>query len=169
MVGVRTDEPELRFAKGSRLDTDPAGTRPAHRGGQPLALRRAPRPVRGHRRPGRRRGAARHVAARRLRDPRPARTTPTSSATATSSASPSAPSTAPPSARSTTCCTPARTSWSSSRSDGREVMVPFVLPIVPEVDVAVGVPGDRPPAPRACLNHGDCPDDANPALRHGSP
>ena len=28
VVGVRTDEPELRFAKGSRLDTDPAGTGP---------------------------------------------------------------------------------------------------------------------------------------------
>lgn len=28
MVGVRTDEPELRFAKGSRLDTDPAGAGP---------------------------------------------------------------------------------------------------------------------------------------------
>jgi 16S rRNA processing protein RimM len=26
VVGVRTDEPELRFAKGSRLDTDPAST-----------------------------------------------------------------------------------------------------------------------------------------------
>ena len=28
VVGVRTDEPELRFAKGSRLDTDPASTGP---------------------------------------------------------------------------------------------------------------------------------------------
>ncbi len=28
VVGVRTDEPELRFAKGSRLDTDPAGHGP---------------------------------------------------------------------------------------------------------------------------------------------
>ena len=28
MVGVRTDEPELRFAKGSRLDTDPSGAGP---------------------------------------------------------------------------------------------------------------------------------------------
>jgi 16S rRNA processing protein RimM len=28
VVGVRTDEPELRFAKGSRLDTDPAGNGP---------------------------------------------------------------------------------------------------------------------------------------------
>jgi 16S rRNA processing protein RimM len=28
MVGVRTDEPELRFAPGSRLDTDPAGAGP---------------------------------------------------------------------------------------------------------------------------------------------
>ena len=28
VVGVRTDEPELRFAKGSRLDTDPATTGP---------------------------------------------------------------------------------------------------------------------------------------------
>jgi 16S rRNA processing protein RimM len=28
VVGVRTDEPELRFAKGSRLDTDPAGVGP---------------------------------------------------------------------------------------------------------------------------------------------
>jgi 16S rRNA processing protein RimM len=28
VVGVRTDEPELRFAKGSRLDTDPAGIGP---------------------------------------------------------------------------------------------------------------------------------------------
>ena len=28
VVGVRTDEPELRFAKGSRLDTDPAGRGP---------------------------------------------------------------------------------------------------------------------------------------------
>jgi 16S rRNA processing protein RimM len=28
MVGVRTDEPELRFAKGSRLDTDPVGLGP---------------------------------------------------------------------------------------------------------------------------------------------
>jgi 16S rRNA processing protein RimM len=28
VVGVRTDEPELRFAKGSRLDTDPAGLGP---------------------------------------------------------------------------------------------------------------------------------------------
>lgn len=28
VVGVRTDEPELRFAKGSRLDTDPSGIGP---------------------------------------------------------------------------------------------------------------------------------------------
>jgi 16S rRNA processing protein RimM len=28
VVGVRTDEPELRFAKGSRLDTDPVGIGP---------------------------------------------------------------------------------------------------------------------------------------------
>jgi 16S rRNA processing protein RimM len=28
VVGVRTDEPELRFAEGSRLDTDPAGIGP---------------------------------------------------------------------------------------------------------------------------------------------
>ena len=28
VVGVRTDEPELRFAKGSRLDTDPIGIGP---------------------------------------------------------------------------------------------------------------------------------------------
>ena len=28
MVGVRTDEPELRFAKGSKLDTDPAAAGP---------------------------------------------------------------------------------------------------------------------------------------------
>jgi 16S rRNA processing protein RimM len=28
VVGVRTDEPELRFAKGSRLDTDPVSTGP---------------------------------------------------------------------------------------------------------------------------------------------
>jgi 16S rRNA processing protein RimM len=28
VVGVRTDEPELRFAKGSRLDTDPAAVGP---------------------------------------------------------------------------------------------------------------------------------------------
>ena len=28
VVGVRTDEPGLRFAKGSRLDTDPAGVGP---------------------------------------------------------------------------------------------------------------------------------------------
>ncbi len=28
VVGVRTDEPELRFAKGSRLDTDPAAAGP---------------------------------------------------------------------------------------------------------------------------------------------
>jgi 16S rRNA processing protein RimM len=28
VVGVRTDEPELRFAKGSRLDTDPATAGP---------------------------------------------------------------------------------------------------------------------------------------------
>jgi 16S rRNA processing protein RimM len=28
VVGVRTDEPELRFAKGSRLDTDPASHGP---------------------------------------------------------------------------------------------------------------------------------------------
>ena len=28
MVGVRTDEPELRFARGSRLDTDPAEAGP---------------------------------------------------------------------------------------------------------------------------------------------
>jgi len=28
VVGVRTDEPELRFAKGSRLDTDPADVGP---------------------------------------------------------------------------------------------------------------------------------------------
>lgn len=28
VVGVRTDEPELRFAKGSRLDTDPAALGP---------------------------------------------------------------------------------------------------------------------------------------------
>jgi len=28
VVGVRTDEPELRFAKGSRLDTDPVGSGP---------------------------------------------------------------------------------------------------------------------------------------------
>lgn len=28
VVGVRTDEPELRFAKGSRLDTDPSGAGP---------------------------------------------------------------------------------------------------------------------------------------------
>lgn len=28
VVGVRTDEPELRFAKGSRLDTDPAARGP---------------------------------------------------------------------------------------------------------------------------------------------
>lgn len=28
VVGVRTDEPGLRFAKGSRLDTDPAGAGP---------------------------------------------------------------------------------------------------------------------------------------------
>ena len=28
MVGVRTDEPELRFARGSRLDTDPADAGP---------------------------------------------------------------------------------------------------------------------------------------------
>ena len=28
VVGVRTDEPELRFAKGSRLDTDPASLGP---------------------------------------------------------------------------------------------------------------------------------------------
>ena len=28
VVGVRTDEPELRFAPGSRLDTDPAGVGP---------------------------------------------------------------------------------------------------------------------------------------------
>ncbi len=28
VVGVRTDEPELRFAVGSRLDTDPAGVGP---------------------------------------------------------------------------------------------------------------------------------------------
>ena len=28
MVGVRTDEPELRFASGSRLDTDPAEAGP---------------------------------------------------------------------------------------------------------------------------------------------
>ena len=28
VVGVRTDEPELRFAQGSRLDTDPAGVGP---------------------------------------------------------------------------------------------------------------------------------------------
>lgn len=28
VVGVRTDEPELRFAKGSRLDTDPAASGP---------------------------------------------------------------------------------------------------------------------------------------------
>lgn len=28
VVGVRTDEPELRFAKGSRLDTDPAAIGP---------------------------------------------------------------------------------------------------------------------------------------------
>jgi 16S rRNA processing protein RimM len=28
VVGVRTDEPELRFAKGSRLDTDPVGLGP---------------------------------------------------------------------------------------------------------------------------------------------
>jgi 16S rRNA processing protein RimM len=28
VVGVRTDEPELRFAKGSRLDTDPADLGP---------------------------------------------------------------------------------------------------------------------------------------------
>jgi 16S rRNA processing protein RimM len=28
MVGVRTDEPELRFAKGSRLDTDPVAVGP---------------------------------------------------------------------------------------------------------------------------------------------
>jgi 16S rRNA processing protein RimM len=28
MVGVRTDEPELRFAPGSRLDTDPVGVGP---------------------------------------------------------------------------------------------------------------------------------------------
>lgn len=28
VVGVRTDEPELRFAKGSRFDTDPSGVGP---------------------------------------------------------------------------------------------------------------------------------------------
>src|ERR1700691_4900081 len=28
VVGVRTDEPDLRFARGSRLDTDPAGIGP---------------------------------------------------------------------------------------------------------------------------------------------
>ena len=28
VVGVRTDEPELRFARGSRLDTDPGGVGP---------------------------------------------------------------------------------------------------------------------------------------------
>jgi 16S rRNA processing protein RimM len=28
VVGVRTDEPELRFAKGSRLDTEPSGIGP---------------------------------------------------------------------------------------------------------------------------------------------
>src|SRR5580698_4093237 len=28
VVGVRTDEPELRFAPGSRLDTDPVGVGP---------------------------------------------------------------------------------------------------------------------------------------------
>lgn len=28
VVGVRTDEPELRFAKGARLDTDPSGVGP---------------------------------------------------------------------------------------------------------------------------------------------
>jgi 16S rRNA processing protein RimM len=28
VVGIRTDEPELRFAKGSRLDTDPVGIGP---------------------------------------------------------------------------------------------------------------------------------------------
>jgi 16S rRNA processing protein RimM len=28
VVGVRTDEPELRFANGSRLDTDPSGVGP---------------------------------------------------------------------------------------------------------------------------------------------
>jgi 16S rRNA processing protein RimM len=28
VVGVRTDEPELRFVKGSRLDTDPSGVGP---------------------------------------------------------------------------------------------------------------------------------------------
>jgi 16S rRNA processing protein RimM len=28
VVGVRTDEPELRFAQGSRLDTDPVGVGP---------------------------------------------------------------------------------------------------------------------------------------------
>jgi 16S rRNA processing protein RimM len=28
VVGVRTDEPELRFARGSRLDTDPVGLGP---------------------------------------------------------------------------------------------------------------------------------------------
>ena len=28
VVGVRTDEPELRFAQGSRLDTDPSGVGP---------------------------------------------------------------------------------------------------------------------------------------------
>ena len=33
VVGVRTDEPELRFAKGSRLDTDPADVGPLTVGG----------------------------------------------------------------------------------------------------------------------------------------
>ena len=72
VVGVRTDEPELRFAKGSRLDTDPAGVGPltvaAHRWHSGELLVRfegvGDRDAAG--------GAARHLAARRLRHARPA-------------------------------------------------------------------------------------------------
>ena len=137
VVGVRTDEPELRFAKGSQLDTDPSGVGPLtvaatqwHSG--ELLVRFA--------------GVSDRDAAEELRGTWLL----VDSATI-----------APPddpdefmdtdliglSVRTvdgTVVGTvgdvlhPAQDVLVVKSSDGREVMVPFVLPLVPEVDVAAG-------------------------------
>ena len=137
MVGVRTDEPELRFAKGSRLDTDPVGVGPLvvaaikwHSG--ELLVRFE--------------GIADRDAAAELRGawltvdaaPSRRRTTPTSSTTQISSACPSERSSGTEVGTVDDVLHSGQDVLVIKAEDGGDVMVPFVLPLVPEVNVSSG-------------------------------
>ena len=146
VVGVRTDEPELRFARGSRLDTDPP-TLARSPWPATVAFGRVAGPVRGDQRPGRRRRTARHLAAGRLRHARRRPRTLTSSATPTWSASSvrTVDGTAVGTVDDVLHSGQDVLAIKPAAGARREIMIPFVKAIVPEVDMPGGCLAIDPP------------------------